>query len=74
MQDMGIEDYLLAGAVIGIQGQRLVRKICQACKVVDDSVNRDSIKELSNYIPEDATYIEVKGVQYVIIVATLDVR
>ncbi len=35
MQDMGIEDYLLAGAVIGIQGQRLVRKICPTCKEVE---------------------------------------
>ncbi len=58
---MGIEDYLLTRTTYSIQGQRLVRKICQACKVLDDSVNRDSIKELSNYIPEDATLYRGKG-------------
>ncbi|MFZ2956774.1 MAG: ATPase, T2SS/T4P/T4SS family [Candidatus Ozemobacteraceae bacterium] len=30
--EMGVEPYLVASAVIGVGGQRLVRKICSACK------------------------------------------
>ena len=30
--DMGVEDYLLSTTVIGIQAQRLVRKLCTACR------------------------------------------
>ncbi|MBI5441884.1 MAG: Flp pilus assembly complex ATPase component TadA [Deltaproteobacteria bacterium] len=30
--DMGIEPYLLTSAVIGVIGQRLVRKVCHECK------------------------------------------
>jgi type II secretory ATPase GspE/PulE/Tfp pilus assembly ATPase PilB-like protein len=29
---MGVEPYLVASAVIGVGGQRLVRKICPSCK------------------------------------------
>ncbi|NOZ90524.1 MAG: type II/IV secretion system protein [Epsilonproteobacteria bacterium] len=61
MQDMGIEDYLLAGAVIGIQGQRLVRKICDICKEEDEHVNPDNLKELSKYLPENPKFYKGKG-------------
>ncbi len=60
MQDMGIEDYLLAGAVIGIQGQRLVRKICEACKEVED-VNPETLTTLAKYLPKDAVLYHGKG-------------
>lgn len=32
LQDMGIESYLLADALVGIIAQRLVRKLCPSCK------------------------------------------
>ncbi len=60
MQDMGIEDYLLGGAVIGIQGQRLVRKICETCKEPEE-VNPESLKELAKYIPKNPTFYKGKG-------------
>ena len=31
--DMGIESFLIASSVVGVVGQRLVRRICDACKV-----------------------------------------
>jgi type IV pilus assembly protein PilB len=31
--DMGIESFLVASSIIGIVGQRLVRRICPSCKV-----------------------------------------
>ena len=33
MLDLGIENYLLNSALLGVVAQRLVRKICPACKV-----------------------------------------
>ena len=34
--DMGIESYLVSGALIAIQAQRLVRKICPYCKTTEN--------------------------------------
>ncbi len=61
MQDMGIEDYLLAGAVIGIQGQRLVRKICNVCKEEDEHINLDNLKEIESYLPPNPKFYKGKG-------------
>jgi len=61
MQDMGIEDYLLGGAVVGIQGQRLVRKICEICKEKEEDVHADNLKALSRYLPENPTFYKGKG-------------
>ncbi|RMD83312.1 MAG: type II secretion system protein GspE, partial [Candidatus Dadabacteria bacterium] len=30
--DMGVEDYLLASSLLGVLAQRLVRRLCQACR------------------------------------------
>jgi len=35
LQDMGIEPYLIASAVIGVVSQRLVRKLCPHCRQTD---------------------------------------
>lgn len=32
MMDMGVEPYLLAASLAGVVGQRLVRRVCEACK------------------------------------------
>lgn len=31
LEDMGVEPYMLAGALVGVVAQRLVRKVCQHC-------------------------------------------
>jgi general secretion pathway protein E len=36
MADMGIEPYLIVATVIGVLAQRLIRKICSACKQAYD--------------------------------------
>jgi type IV pilus assembly protein PilB len=33
--DLGVEDYLIAGSLLAVIGQRLVRKICSSCKQLD---------------------------------------
>jgi general secretion pathway protein E len=32
LSDMGVEPYLLATSMIGVLGQRLIRRLCPACK------------------------------------------
>lgn len=32
IMDMGIEPYLLSGALVGVEAQRLVRKLCPSCR------------------------------------------
>ncbi len=61
MQDMGIEDYLLAGAVIGIQGQRLVRKVCPTCKEVEHDIDADNLKGIAKYLPKNPVFYKGKG-------------
>src|SRR3989442_5208919 len=31
--DMGLESFLIASSVLGVVGQRLVRRVCQSCRV-----------------------------------------
>jgi general secretion pathway protein E len=35
LQDMGVEPYLIASVLSGVLAQRLVRRICQSCRVAD---------------------------------------
>jgi len=53
MVDMGAEHYLLSGALIAIQAQRLVRKICLHCKI-EDNVPISTLKELELQITLDS--------------------
>lgn len=39
MRDMGVEDYLLAATLKGVVAQRLVRRLCPACKTVDPAAD-----------------------------------
>ncbi|MCW3847452.1 type II secretion system ATPase GspE [Sphingomonas sp. LB-2] len=41
--DMGVERYLLAPMVVGLVAQRLVRKLCPACRVEDKASEADSL-------------------------------
>jgi len=58
--DMGIEEYLVSGALVAIQAQRLVRKICTQCKkeaVLDPLL----YKEVEQYLPENPTFYKGEG-------------
>ena len=53
--DMGIEEYLVSGALVAIQAQRLVRKICTYCKketVLPETLLRD----VKQFLPENPTF------------------
>ena len=53
MLDMGIEPYLLGGAIVAIQAQRLVRKICPKCKT-EVAIDTSSLNsKIASLLPED---------------------
>jgi general secretion pathway protein E len=41
LQDMGVEGYLVASVLEGVLAQRLVRRICQTCRVPDTPAKAD---------------------------------
>jgi len=58
--DMGIESYLVSGALVAIQAQRLVRKLCQNCKV-PDTLQESVLAEIKEYMPDDEEYQFYRG-------------
>ena len=60
MVDMGIEHYLISGALVAIQAQRLVRKICTHCKVVDE-LSASVLEEIKGSVPKGTVFYKGKG-------------
>ena len=54
LRDMGIEPYLLSSSLVYVLSQRLVRKLCDKCKVIDDDPK--SLKILEKYNISDVIY------------------
>ncbi|MFA6188007.1 MAG: ATPase, T2SS/T4P/T4SS family [Sulfuricurvum sp.] len=55
MIDMGIEPYLISGALVAIQAQRLIRKICHYCKKEVD-IPMTLREEYSAFIPANTIF------------------
>lgn len=60
MSDMGIEPYLISGALVAVQAQRLVRRICTHCKKEVD-IPQTLLQEYSSMIPPHTVFYEGKG-------------
>ena len=60
MVDMGIEHYLISGALVAIQAQRLVRKICKHCKI-EEVIPSSTLEEYADLIPEHSRFYTGKG-------------
>lgn len=60
MVDMGIEAYLISGALVAIQAQRLVRRICKHCKKEVD-IPTTLREEYRAFIPQDTIFYEGYG-------------
>ncbi len=58
--DMGIEEYLVSGALVAIQAQRLVRKICVHCKK-ETVLPEALLKDVKQYLPENPTFYVGEG-------------
>jgi general secretion pathway protein E len=60
MADMGIEPYLISGALVAVQAQRLVRRICTHCKKEVD-IPQNILQEYSSLIPPHTIFYEGAG-------------
>ena len=60
MVDMGIQHYLISGALVAIQAQRLVRKICPVCKT-EESISASTLDDLKEFIPSGAVFYKGNG-------------
>ncbi|MEA3455135.1 MAG: GspE/PulE family protein [Campylobacterota bacterium] len=58
--DMGIETYLVSGALVGIQAQRLVRKICTYCKA-EYLPSEKLLSDIREYLPEEPVFYRGEG-------------
>ncbi len=55
MVDMGIPHYLISGALVTIQAQRLIRKICIHCKV-EEKISASVFEDISEYIQKKSKF------------------
>jgi general secretion pathway protein E len=60
MADMGVEHYLISGALVAIQAQRLVRKICTHCKA-EDALSASVLEEIDGVVPDGTVFYKGKG-------------
>jgi len=58
--DMGIEEYLVSGALVAIQAQRLIRKICPACKI-ETKLEAALYDEVKDFLPQNPKFFKGEG-------------
>ena len=58
LQNMGTPDYLISAACTLVLAQRLARKTCADCRVVEDGVNAKALTELG-FTPEQASRAKI---------------
>jgi general secretion pathway protein E len=58
--DMGIEPYLISGALVAIEAQRLVRKLCSNCKT-KINIPANMLDKIKPFIPENYTFYKAVG-------------
>ena len=46
LTDLGVPDYLIQATVVGVLAQRLVRRLCPACKVPDEASGAERLGQL----------------------------
>ena len=63
MIDMGIEPYLVSGALIAIEAQRLVRKICPHCQI-ETELQPSIYNEIKPYLPQNYKFFKGKGCKH----------
>lgn len=61
--DMKIEPFLVSSAVIGILSQRLVRKICERCKI-EDKASKEILESVKEMLPGNFTAFKGRGCRF----------
>lgn len=66
LSEMKIHSYLIASTLECVLAQRLVRRICEKCKVPDPNPSEDLLKECEKYKVDikKATFMKGEGCQY----------
>ena len=59
--NMGVESYLISSSLTLIIAQRLARKICSSCKVVDETVNEELLHSIGFSLEEASRIKTYKG-------------
>ncbi len=60
IMDMGIEPYLVSGALVAIEAQRLIRKLCPHCKS-KIMLPKNIIDEFKDFLPENYQFYKAVG-------------
>ena len=60
MIDMGIEPYLVSGALVCIEAQRLIRKLCPHCKQ-KITLSQKALDEVKKFLPEGYQFYKNVG-------------
>ncbi len=60
LEDMGVKSYLIRDSLIGIISQRLVRVLCEKCKVIDKNINFNG-KKVNLYRSNGCSYCNYSG-------------
>ncbi|NPA64399.1 MAG: Flp pilus assembly complex ATPase component [Epsilonproteobacteria bacterium] len=58
--DMGIEPYLVSGSLVAVEAQRLVRKVCPACKK-EVELPSSVLQEIAPYLPKNYRFFKGEG-------------
>jgi len=58
--DLKVDDFLIAGSLLAVIGQRLVRKICTACRT-EDSIPPRMLRQVKGYLDGNAAPVFYKG-------------
>lgn len=58
--DMGIEEYLVSGALSGIEAQRLVRRLCPHCKQ-KVNLSEETLNKIKDNLPEKYQFYSAVG-------------
>ena len=58
--DIGIPSYLLASSVTMVLSQRLVRRLCQNCKTVEENLNPAELVEMG-FSPDEISKLQIYG-------------
>ena len=61
LTNMGVPNFMIAGALNTIVAQRLARKICPDCKQEDDKITKDQLKDIGYTLTEVETLKIYKG-------------
>jgi general secretion pathway protein E len=46
LADLGVPSYLIAATLVGVLAQRLARTLCEACKVPDPEMNKETLDQV----------------------------